>query len=145
MSLQASKRGGVMQNAIGPVRLWMSPFNIAWAVIWAVIAIIIITMFSITLMAFGVPVGVVVVLALLYMGLIQFLKLVCTASSALPSDEMVAKLKAVGFQQKANGNLVLSFIGIPSSRVQVVVEGEGCCLRGSRQMLWKAINRLNKG
>lgn len=132
------------QNIIGPVRLWMSSVNIAWGMLWGGMGVALMGMFSYSLIMLGVPAGVLLVLLVPYTALLLFLKLVCSVSVALPVDEVVAKLEMAGFKQKSDGSLVLRCIGIPSSKVQVFSEGEACCLRGSRQMLWKAVGRLER-
>lgn len=132
-------------NMIGSVRLLVAPINLLWLVLWCVIGGVIILLFAHSIAFFGVPPEILIVIVVAYLLLLLYVKLVCEVSIALAPNDVVGLLKAAGFHQKADGSMVRRFMGIPSDKVRVLPDGDTCRLRGSRQLLLKAVKGVRKG
>lgn len=132
------------QQKIGNIQLLIAPINLMWGVAWCAMGIMFIFMLMRNMVFFGVPIEAVVFLLIAYLAFLLYLKLVCEVSVAVSSDEALQLLKQVGFHRKADGSVVLRFMGIPSDKVRILKDGTTCRLRGSRQLLNKAVRRLKR-
>lgn len=131
-------------NVIGSIRLLMAPINLLWVVLWTMIGGGVILVFAHSIAFFGVPPEVLILIVVGYLLLLLYVKLVCEVSIALAPNDVVGLLKEAGFHQKADGSMVRRFMGIPSDKVRILPDGDGCCLRGSRQLLFKAVKGLRR-
>lgn len=137
-------KGDVVQKKIGTIHLLVAPINLVWTLAWGGMGLLLMLMMSRYLAFLGMPVGGVLFIVVAYLLLLLYLKLVCEVPVAMSVDETVALLKQAGFHQKEDGSMVRRFMGIPSDKVRVLSEGGACRLRGSRQLLIKAVNGLKK-